>query len=1170
MGERWWKLWLAGLLASLEVASVLPARSATATAPDPAKRLSQYVHDVWQTEDGLPANDVQAIVHGRDGFLWLATRGGLVRFDGVGFRVFNMVRAPILGTDDLGALAEGPDGSLWIGSRGAGLYRYHEGGLTSHSDPDPARSDLRALAVDRDRRLWAGSLGGLLRLEGDRLEAVDSPLVHDADIRALHVDAEGTLWIGTRGRGVLRHRDGRFEAVAGVEGREVRAVLHDGDALWVGTDDGLLRVGSGRVIAYGRADGLIDEGIRALHRDAAGSLWIGTDSGVARFRDGRFEGLALRADAADLVRALIVDREGSLWVGSYGSGLHRFKGGAVTVVSELEGLSRNGVMTVFEEASGELLAGFGGGGVDRLKGGVATSLADATAFGDATVLSLYVDRQGTLWAGTTAGLVRTRGGRSRIYTTADGLPDDRVRIVLDDPDQPDTLWLGTFSGVASLSGDGVRTWPALPQENVRALLKDRDGVLWIGTERGLARFAGGEVSVLTTADGLASNAIRALYEDAEGSLWIGTRGGGLARRRGGELTAYTTRQGLPHNDAWAIVEDDGGQLWWSSDQGLARARKADFDAVDQGRLASVSARVYGLADGMKVVECNGVGYPSGLKAADGRLYFASMGGVVAVDPRPPPVPAPPPVYVESLVAGGRPADLGGPIELEPGQRNLEIAYTSPYLRDPTAVAFRYRLAPYERDWIDAGTRRSAFYTNLPPGTYRFLAVAGSDDAGWQGGGASLAFTLAPRFWETRWFWSVSALLLAAAVYIGYRLRTRGIRARTRQLRREIDRRERVEAALRASEAKFATVYRAGPDAVVLSTLDDGTFLDVNDGFRRLTGYRRRDLIGRTSSDIGLWVDLEDRARIAELLRSGDVARNLESTFRRRSGDTFACQISAGLIEIEGRTAVVSVIRDVSERQRAERERERLIGELEAKNQELERFTYTVSHDLKAPLVTIRGFLGLVKKDAAAVAEDPRAAPRLDRDLARIDAAAAKMGELLEDLLELSKVGRHSGSIESVALGKVAREAAERVAGGLAGRGVEVRIDPDLPAVRGDRARLVDMLQNLLDNAARYLGDQPSPEIEVGVRPGPDTGDSVFYVRDNGIGIAAEYHDKIFELFQRLDADTQGTGVGLALVKRIVEVHGGRIWVESEGAGCGSTFCFTLPGVAADEDAREGC
>ncbi len=228
------------------------------------------------------------------------------------------------------------------------------------------------------------------------------------------------------------------------------------------------------------------------------------------------------------------------------------------------------------------------------------------------------------------------------------------------------------------------------------------------------------------------------------------------------------------------------------------------------------------------------------------------------------------------------------------------------------------------------------------------------------------------------------------------------------------------------------------------------------------------------------------------------------------------------------------------------------AELEAKNNELERFTYTVSHDLKAPLVTIRGFLGFARKDAATGDSE-----RLERDLARIDAAAEKMLGLLEDLLELSRVGLLVDRPKDVAFGKIVDEALELVAGTVRERGVEVEVASDLPLVRGDRARLVEVLQNLLENAARYMGRQASPRIDVGRRR--DESEQVLFVRDNGMGIEPDYHEKVFGLFERLDPEaSEGTGIGLALVKRIIEVHGGRIWVESDGAGRGSTFCFTLP------------
>jgi PAS domain S-box-containing protein len=247
------------------------------------------------------------------------------------------------------------------------------------------------------------------------------------------------------------------------------------------------------------------------------------------------------------------------------------------------------------------------------------------------------------------------------------------------------------------------------------------------------------------------------------------------------------------------------------------------------------------------------------------------------------------------------------------------------------------------------------------------------------------------------------------------------------------------------------------------------------------------------------------------------------------------------------------ILDVSERQSVEAQREDLIRELEAKNAELERFTYTVSHDLKSPLVTMKGFLGLIAKDAAEGRTD-----RLTADVARMTMAADGMQHLLHELLRLSRVGRIVSPSERVPFGDVVREAAARVRARLEERRVRLEVDDGLPVVHGDRVRLVEVVQNLLENAAKFLGDQPSPLVRVGARPEENGGPPVLCVQDNGIGIDSRFHEKVFGLFEKLDPRAEGSGVGLALVRRIVEVHGGRAWIESDGRGQGTTVCFTLP------------
>ena len=253
------------------------------------------------------------------------------------------------------------------------------------------------------------------------------------------------------------------------------------------------------------------------------------------------------------------------------------------------------------------------------------------------------------------------------------------------------------------------------------------------------------------------------------------------------------------------------------------------------------------------------------------------------------------------------------------------------------------------------------------------------------------------------------------------------------------------------------------------------------------------------------------------------------------------------------SGIVGVTRDISERRQAEAERERLIAELEAKNDELERFTYTVSHDLKSPLVTIQGFLGFVEKDLVTGDAD-----RLQQDIHHIANAANTMQRLLDELLELSRIGRLDNPPADIPMSDLAREAAVLASGHLTAHNVLVDIAHDMPVVRGDRSRLLEVFENLLGNAAKFMGDQPQPQVAIGARE--DDGQTVFFVADNGIGIAPQYQEKIFGLFEKIEASAEGTGIGLAIVKRIIEKHGGRIWVESEGLRHGSTFCFTLSAI----------
>ncbi len=384
-----------------------------------------------------------------------------------------------------------------------------------------------------------------------------------------------------------------------------------------------------------------------------------------------------------------------------------------------------------------------------------------------------------------------------------------------------------------------------------------------------------------------------------------------------------------------------------------------------------------------------------------------------------------------------------------------------------------------------------------------------------------------------------------------------VRERTAQL-------ETINQELRQSEARYRHLLHTITSYVYTVEIQQNQAVSTTHGpgCMAITGYTTAEY----TADPYLWycmIHKDDRNMVlqaVERLLTGETVQPLEHQIYHKDGSIrWIRHTLVPHLDHEGHLiAYDGLIEDITERRRAEEERKALIAELETKNAELERFTYTVSHDLKSPLITIQGFLGYLERNA--LVGDVK---QVRQDIARISNATDKMEQLLQELLELSRIGRLINPPEVVPFGELAQEAVDMVAGRLAERNIKVEIASDPATVYGDRARLREALQNLVDNAVKFLDDPPNPQIEIGVRhykdddPGTN-GECVFYVRDNGIGIDARYHQKIFGLFEKLDPKLKGTGIGLAIVKRIIEVHGGRIWVESEGAGKGSTFCFTLP------------
>jgi PAS domain S-box-containing protein len=368
---------------------------------------------------------------------------------------------------------------------------------------------------------------------------------------------------------------------------------------------------------------------------------------------------------------------------------------------------------------------------------------------------------------------------------------------------------------------------------------------------------------------------------------------------------------------------------------------------------------------------------------------------------------------------------------------------------------------------------------------------------------------------------------------------------------DITERKMIEEELRRSEVRYRRLFESAKDGILILDRDTGEIMDFNPFIEVLTGYSKEELLGRHLSDIGFIRDQIPSRLTFEDLQKHEYIRYEDLPLEKKDGQQIEVEFISNIYPIDHTSVIQCNIRDITDRKKAEHLREELIRELEQKNSELERFTYTVSHDLKSPLITIKGFLGVLEEDAL---NGDNA--HLKSDIARISSATDKMQALLGDLLTLSRIGRIANPAETVSFETLAREAVEQVAGGIRDKGVMVTIQPDLPPVNVDRVRIREVLVNLIENAIKFMGDQQHPAIMIGMRR--EGAQPAFYVQDNGIGIEPQYAKKIFILFEKLDVRTEGTGIGLALVKRIIEFHGGRIWVESAGPGTGSTFWFTLP------------
>ena len=752
-----------------------------APALDSSRTLSEFNDQVWLTESGLPQNTVHSLTQGKDGYVWIATEEGLARFDGVRFTVFDKQNTPALKSSGIRVLLADRRGALWIGTA-EGLVRLLDAKFTSFTTGDGLPSNvIDALCEDHDGSLLVVTAAGIVRFSdrGFTPFAIQGEVPQNG-IKALFADREGALWIGSSA-GLTCFKNGavsKYTVQDGLADNSVVAIEQDRDGrMWVGTTNGLNQLEGNRFLTYTTHDGLSNNRVISLAADREGSVWIGTADGLNRFADNHFASFHLADGLAnEIILSIFEDREGSLWVGTESGGLSLLKDKKFTTYTIKEGLGSDLVKSIYEDRTGSIWIGTNGGGLSRLKDGKFTTYTTADGLSSNVVLALFGDADGNVWIGTPDGLNRFRDGKFKTFTSADGLANDFVRSIY--ADHGGNLWIGTRGGLTRLRGDRFdiyTTVDGLPNDFVGTIYEDSQGNIWIGTLGGLSKFRDGKFTTYTTSDGLSSDVVISLHEDADGALWIGTSGGGLDRLRQGKFTAYTTRNGLPDDVVYGILEDRGNSLWLSSNRGIFRLDKKELNDFANGTIRSVTPVLYGPADGMITRECSGGGHPAGWRSADGKLWFSTIKGVAMIDPEKIKLnDQPPPVAIEEIRIDDESITPSQTIELGPGKSRLDFYYTALSFVAPEKVRFKYKLEGFDKDWVDGGTRRVAYYTNLRPGRYKFRVIAANNDGLWSPAGAAFDLYLKPHFYQTFWFYALCVLVLAGIVWQLYRFRLRRI------------------------------------------------------------------------------------------------------------------------------------------------------------------------------------------------------------------------------------------------------------------------------------------------------------------------------------------------------------------------------------------------------------
>lgn len=765
---RAWSLAL--LIAAVTLGPIEPAR-----AMDPERAFSQYLRDRWDKTSGFAAGPVYGITQTRDGYLWIAAERGVVRFDGLRFRLFQPLQ-PTATTDTavLSVLPD-PDGGLWTALRRASLLRLRNGTFESSlNDEGPPKSWVGAIAVGRDEAiLGADTQLGLVAWRGGRAttilprEALPRPF-----ITAIAQTPDGDIWLGTRRSGLVRVRDGQTSAAAGEPLDQINCLITDGgNGLWIGTDTGIFRWDGHRVTRAATTPEAGRTRALAMARDRDGNVWVGTSDGLLRI-DARGALSFQQRAASSAVTALFEDREGNLWVGDT-NGLERWRDGAFASYATVDPVMAAGIGPVLSDATDRVWFAPASGGLYWFRDGRVNVVS---ALRDDVIYSIAGDGDAVLVGRQRGGMTRVRVREHDVatdtFTERDGLAQNQVFAV--HRARNGAVWAGTTGrGASRLEGGAFTTYTVkdgLASNTVAAVLETADGAVWFATPNGVSVKAADAWRRYSIADGLPSNDVNTLFEDSARTLWIGTAAG-LAVLRDRQLQSLKDVPARLRTSILGVAEDRNGGLWLAATDHVLRV---DREKLLRGTLGADDVREFSTADGL--LDTEAIKRHRILTAdSHGRLWLSTNGGLVMADSRRVAAGvAPALVQVEDVQADGSPVERTEAMTIPPRPDRITFGFAALSLSVPDRVRFRYRLDGFDHDWSEPVAERQAVFTNLGPGSYTFRVIASNSEGVWNSTEAAIPFAIAPAWPQMPAFWAAIGILVAAGIWGGYRLRLRQV------------------------------------------------------------------------------------------------------------------------------------------------------------------------------------------------------------------------------------------------------------------------------------------------------------------------------------------------------------------------------------------------------------